>query len=97
MNIEVAENLTRRDRKRVKKLTREMWDLSHAESLEEWRAFSLLNRQWRTRCDLIETELIALISGDVDRAHEIQNRRARSKQALNAFCDEVNIKPGRSH
>jgi hypothetical protein len=54
--IEVTENLSRRDRKRVKKLTQEMWDLSHAESLEEWRTFSLLNRQWRDRCALIEAE-----------------------------------------
>ena len=97
MKIEVAENLTRRDRKRVKKLTREMWDLSHAESFEEWRAFHLLNRQWRSRCNLIETELIALISGDLTRAHKIQNRRARSKQALNAFCVELNLKQARSY
>jgi NADH:ubiquinone oxidoreductase subunit B-like Fe-S oxidoreductase len=92
MRIEVAENLTRRDRKRIKELQREMWDLSHVESLEEWQKFSLLNHQARTRCDLIETELIALITGDVDRAHEIQNRRARSRQSLRAFCDETNLK-----
>ncbi len=70
---------------RLRQLQREMWRLSGAETVEQLRTFLKYHPEFSPRCEIIRAELVALVRGDIVRAHGIRDRRARSARALDDF------------